>query len=113
MDELNDIEVSPLQQKMDNFMKAKDSEEAQNILEFAKIHLGYEADIKEIRELQKENKANAKDLGVSVANVNKVIKALKDEAKETGDDVTEFNNIQKILKDDVNVQAMITSLIAK
>lgn len=112
---LNDVEQrvsnsNDLNNKINEFLINRDEEETKITLEFAKALLALDIEIQEIRNDQKEIRKQAKDNGVSVGKVNKVINNLKRAAKEKDVNLTELEMIENVLNSDVDVRTMIDTL---
>jgi predicted amino acid racemase len=99
--------------KVNEFLINRDEEETKMTLEYARALLSLEVDIKEIKDDQKEIKAEAKANGVSVMKVNKVLANMKKMAKEKDIDVKEMETIESVLMNDVDIKTMISSLTIK
>ena len=99
-----------LNDKINEFLINRDEEETKITLEFAKALLALDIEIQEIRNEQKEIRKQAKDNGVSVGKVNKVINNLKRAAKEKDVNLTELEMIENVLNSDVDVRTMIDTL---
>jgi uncharacterized protein (UPF0335 family) len=99
--------------KVNEFLINRDEEETKMTLEYARALLSLEVDIKEIKDDQKEIKAEAKANGVSVMKVNKVLANMKKMAKEKDIDVKEMETIEGVLMNDVDIKTMISSLTVK
>jgi len=113
LEEIEETTLTPIQQKMKNFLSQKDDDEAQNVSKYAKTHVSFELEVKQIRAEQKKNKADAKAEGVSIPKINALIKEYKKYLAETSEDVSLHNTYDKILKGDPDFQPMLNSLFSK
>ena len=107
---LEDISDS---EKVSEFLINRDKEETQMTLDYAKALLSLDIEIKEIKDDQKEIKADAKANGVSVMKVNKAIANMKKALNESPSDVSEMESIENVLSNDVDIKTMITNLVRK
>jgi len=91
----------------------RDEDETRLTVQFAKAMLDLEQQIKELRDDQKQIKAEAKDEGVSVQKVTKAMNDIKAYMKAKDTDLTEIEMIKKVLDNDVDIKTMISELIRK
>ena len=102
-------EAAMIQQKLIN----NDEEETKLTIDYAKQMLALDLEIKELQDDKKAITTEAKDEGVSVAKVKKVISAMKAAMKANDSDLLEQELMQEVLGDNVDIRTQISELTAK
>ncbi len=99
------------QKMIEDFVEKKRTEEEKITLEFAKAILDCEIQKKEIAENIKDIKSEAKDRGVQVQQIMKVVKQLKDSLKESKTLKDDLSDLSDILMSDSDFKFKLEQLI--
>ena len=102
-----------LKEKVEEFLINQDETETKMTLDFAKQILALEVEIKRIKDDIKEIKKEAKDEGVAVNKVIRVLNQLKRVMKTNQADLNEMEEISLVLENDVDIKTQIAELIRK
>jgi uncharacterized protein (UPF0335 family) len=106
--------MSEKEKKMqEEFIQNRDEEEAQLTIEFAIELLRQDAQIKELNDVKKEIKADAKSNGIPVKQVMAALTALKKKAKSDLHDQQVEDFLTETLSENVDVNALIGEIVQK
>jgi len=109
---LQDVsESKSVDELKEKFLQRKSEEEQGFIKDYVKDILDADMRIKEIQEEKKQFKTEAKENGVDVTKVNKVIRNIKEYLKESGEDVKEIQLLEEIVSSDTDIKTMIANLV--
>lgn len=106
-------EKSIEKQMVDKYIVDREVSEENLTIDFAKQMLAYDLEIKEIKEAQKEIKAEAKSEGIAIKQVNAALTKLKKMANQNPLDAEEEDFLVEKFQEDVDISVLISQLTTK